>query len=440
MASTSSQTFDYGAARKAGFTDEQIAAHLAAKRAAGVNVVVDRAEVQAARAGTDHTMMTAENNPVSQFMASLKGRALGVLPAAGGFVGGLAGAGTPARIPLAAAGGAVGEAGKELLGGEPLSAEKIGGAGAEQGAYELAGGLIGKASKLAVPLMSKALGGVVPLARRYSTTSAGVAKTVLGKPLTEAGERTAARAGEVAIGKRSAILAATKGTVGPNSLAARAIKRAEYKAKRPLSAAERKFIVSMVGKEADEILTEATYGAVSKAAPGTAASPASKIVNQFGKPAIPAKAAQAAPPSRYSAWELEQIKEGAALRAKPAYAASQAAKGIAGDPLLYKDISTSARNKLRGLPGVDALNREIKDNMIAQQAIRGATEKAPGEFLPMRFGPFSAGVQLPRKTIGDIANRLDDPNFQILMRQSPRLAVALLKSAFYTDEPDATAR
>lgn len=44
--------FDYAGARKAGFTDQQIAASLATKRAQGINVYVDRAEVQATRAGT----------------------------------------------------------------------------------------------------------------------------------------------------------------------------------------------------------------------------------------------------------------------------------------------------------------------------------------------------------------------------------------------------
>ena len=448
MPSTSSQTFDYSAARKAGFTDEQIAAHLASKRAAGVDVRVDRSEVQAVRAGSDPTTMTAEVNPFTMFTLGARNRALSLLPAAGGVAGGIGGAAVTAGNPWGAmagagAGGAAGEGLREALMGENVDPTKIGLEGAGQAAWQGIGGVIAKgAAKLAPGFMQKALGGVVPLARKFTTTSKGVTSSVLGGkyPVSEAGEGAAKTVGRGLRSAKRAAISAAPGTVGAERLASAAIRQAEENAGRPLTAAERKFVVAMVRDEANSILTKSTFGAVPKAGRGSPATPASSIVDQWGRPAIEAQVAQPPPPVRYTLREVEQIKQVAAKQARPSYKADQAATSVAADPALSKQIASSARGRLKKVPGVDALNQKIRDNMISRQAIHGALEKGTGEFMPLRVGPLSAGIQLPREKLGDIALMFSDPAFQQYMRQSPRAAAEAIQQLIYTDEPDATAR
>lgn len=86
----------------------------------------------------------AQPAPAAQPEAPMRG----MLPTAGGLVGSLVGAPFGQPVAGAAAGGALGKGAEMLLDSTPQSfsegAQEMGKAGAEQGAYELAGGLVGK--------------------------------------------------------------------------------------------------------------------------------------------------------------------------------------------------------------------------------------------------------------------------------------------------------
>ena len=367
------------------------------------------------QAGSDPTTMTAGVNPLTMFTLGARNRALGFLPTAGGMAGGALGAagGPWGAIAGAGVGGAAGEGAREALMGEDVDPSKIGLEGAGQAAWQGIGGALAKgAAKLAPGFMQKALGGVVPLAKKFTTTSKGVTGSVLGGryPVSEAGESAAKTVGRGLRDAKRAAISAAPGTVGAKRLASAAIRQAEENAGRPLTEAERKFIVSMVRDESNTILTKGTFGAVPRTG------------------------------SKYTLREVEQIKQVSAKQARPSYKAEQTMTGVAADPALSKQIASSARGRLKKVPGVDALNQKIRDNMISRQAIHGALEKGTGEFMPLRVGPLSAGIQLPREKLGDIALMFSDPAFQQYMRQSPRAAAEAIQQLIYTDEPDATGR
>ena len=355
--------------------------------------------------GADPTMMTAENNPVAQFMARLKGRALGALPAAGGLAGGVLGAGTPARIPLAAAGGAVGEAGKELLGGEPLSAESIGKAGAEQGAYELAGGLAAKgASKLARPIMRGAM--------RLGKAIGGEVK--VGTELFPDPVETALREG-IQINPEGA-------------LKAKALRRAKGSEIGSLlqkeTAAGREIKTSDVIKHAKELLKSRTLKPEKKA----------KVFNEL-MGLYRQHGARMDP-------ELAQLIK---RERGDAFKNWKAGKDPLTTPIAARvdqEISRGAGEALDVIPGMSELNAEY----AARKGADIATDKAVRMRDPLTqvqapsTYPVLRGLLANKSLNSKIAIKLADPEFQKLLRQSPRLAAAMLESAFYTDEPDATAR
>lgn len=156
MPSTSKPVrFDYAGAKRAGFSDEDIARSLAAKRAAGINVFVDRAEVASIRAvGPSQTYdpnapRTAQNNPAFANLGNLDYGPLDLLPTAGGFAGGLSGlalgamaggiGAIPGEIGGAAAGGAAGEGLRQYLKGERVNPGRIAVQGGIQGGAQALG-------------------------------------------------------------------------------------------------------------------------------------------------------------------------------------------------------------------------------------------------------------------------------------------------------------
>lgn len=90
------------------------------------------------------TTMTATETPVTGRLRSMSGQLPNILGGIGSLVPG------PWGYGLAAAGGGVGEAGREMIQGQPLDPRAIAGAGAAQGGLSLAGGLAAK------PVMSLA--------------------------------------------------------------------------------------------------------------------------------------------------------------------------------------------------------------------------------------------------------------------------------------------
>lgn len=374
---------------------------------------------------------------------AVRGAVLDQLPNAGGFVGGLVGkvGGYPGAILGASIGGGAAEGARELFAGEPLSASRMGQQGALQGAYEVAGGAIGHAAeRLAHPLIRKSLGIVSTLARRYRMKPEQIAEIVLKNrlPTTMEGEAAAQGLADAARIPRNAAIKAEPGEISARGLSGVAIRDAERKIGRPLTRVERRVLVSRVQAEADAILTDMTHGAVPKAKPGTPAQPPSKLLNQHGQPAIPAKAATPPPKSKYNFWEVEQIKEVAAKRARPAYRAEQEALGVSADPVLSKQIASSARRKLSTIDGVKEQNVNIKEAMAAKSAIGGALTKASGEWTPLHIGPVSVGLKIPREKLSHLALTLTSPGFQKYARQSPRAAAMLVAQMLHTDEPDQT--
>jgi len=160
MPPLNSVRFNYAAARAAGFTDEQIAQSLKAKRAQGIPVYVDSTEVAQARAQTVPPPQPRPqtrggrpflNMPFSPMNAPgiTIGDAARSLPAVLGAAGGLA-AGTvggiftgPGGVPAAMEGalyaGMIGKKLEHTITGEPLSLGGTLAEGGKQAAFEMAG-------------------------------------------------------------------------------------------------------------------------------------------------------------------------------------------------------------------------------------------------------------------------------------------------------------
>jgi len=435
--------FDYKAAKAEGISDDEIAKYLDEKNAAGDSMYIDKGDL----AAPDTTpVMTANNNPLAQAASEMYWRGLSLLPGAGGFVGSGIGTigGAPGRIAGAGIGGGVGEAGREFLSGEPLSPKGIGVAAGLQSVEQGVGeGIVGAAGKIAKPLYHKALSVLPALAERFGMSVEEAAQMVMDKRFRIAASGlAAARKSKVAArATRNSFIDAMQGTVGPATLAKTVIEDSQAAIRGPLTAAQRKATVNLVQDEANQILAARTHGVVKPGLPGTPAQPASKVLNSFGKPAIPATEAIPPPPTRYTYRELEQIKEAAARQARPGYQASRNMTSVASDPLLSEQIASGARNALDKVPGVPEANKELSNAMMAQLAIRKAINKPTGEWLPVRVGPLDVGgIKVPRDRMGDLGLALSDKRVQAFMRHSPRALAEAIHQLIYSDQPDATAQ
>jgi len=176
--------FDYAAARAAGHSDEEIGAYLTKQKAAGVDVWLDRKEVDSLRAAqapppvvAAHPVSGSPYRPidaagaamggVGQGLLKLAGRP-GTIPNVGGFLGGLgggamgvaAGPGAPAAVPALALsgsllGGTAGQSLEDALFGRPQNFERAGLEGARQLAYQAtgmgAGRVLGAAGRAIAP-------------------------------------------------------------------------------------------------------------------------------------------------------------------------------------------------------------------------------------------------------------------------------------------------
>lgn len=419
MASTPAK-FDYAGARRAGFTDEQIAQSLAAKRAAGIDVYVDKAEVDSIRAASTQapqvTAPAATTEP-SRNDTFDWGRVGAALPTIGGTIGGLAGMGTPARIPLAAAGGSLGEIGREAIMGEPMSPQNIAMRGGEQGALELAGGLFAKgASQLARPVMRSALarlpkgfpdpvevmlrekipvsGGGLAKANRLRAGSSAELQGVLSR--AEAGGKTFAKSDVVSgvnrvLGKRS-----LRSTVRPGIEA----ELAEFLAQHPDQ------ITPTLLKEIKSEFQGGSAGAFS-------------AVMKKGSDTGSAASQRFAMALRGGAQrELEKIPGVAGIEART--------QGLIGTGRAIESAINSpprlVPHTLSGLAG-GAVGYGVSHNPIGAAAGIAASEALTS-----------------RNAISRYALILNSRTFQALMRQSPRLAAEFIHQATYSAEPDATAQ
>lgn len=182
--------FDYAAARAAGHSDEEIGAYLRKQKASGVDVWLDRKEVDSLRAAQSAPPVTAAPSPGSPFrpidavgasmggpgqgLLKLAGQHPGTLPNVGGLLGGLgggamgvaAGPGAPAAIPALGSagsmfGGMAGQGLEDVLFGRPASLERAGLEGARQLGYHTlglgAGAALGAAGRAIAPKAAAAV-------------------------------------------------------------------------------------------------------------------------------------------------------------------------------------------------------------------------------------------------------------------------------------------
>lgn len=399
--------FDYAAARKAGFTDEQIAASLAAKRAAGLDVYVDKAEVDSVRgsatprvASPAPPMMVAGGSPVGSFVASPAGRAL--LPGAGGFVGGLVGklGGYPGAIGGAAVGGGLGEGAREILSGERLDPSRIAREGGLQGGYEAVGGAIGKlAGRAAVPLMKRALRPSQRILREFPD----VVETTLRRdlPVTPGGVAKASGLREASAAKVLDLLDAAKSTgVRFNT--------------RDITKHVRILLQSKVLPDKEKEAIAARLVAFNK---------------QQGQRLDPVLLREIK--------QFYQKRASAAYRAKLAGGMSLAAENRA---LFSEKLARGAREQLETIPGVGAQEAETQSLIGAQRAIEGATMRTPPPLDIGRPGTYPIARRLAGPTATSfVARKLASPRLQFLLRQIPRgTAAAIVAQLTQPDEPDAT--
>jgi hypothetical protein len=326
--------------------------------------------------------------------------------------------------------------------GDFLHPDWIAGQGALQGTLQGTGEAIaGAAGRIAPGLMKRAIGSVGALTTRFNKTPEEFAALLMGNRVApnQAGLMTADAMNIAARAGRSQIISGTRGTVGAGTLARNVIRDTELQLGRGLSSQERAAVIAKVQGAADEILTARSHGVVPKANPGIPAQPASSILDEFGRPAIPATEAMPGTPSRYSARELEQIKEVAAKAARGQYKAEGSALSVAADPSMAEQIAGGARRKLAQISGVPEANAKIKDTMMQKLVVENALRKSAGEWTPIHIGPFSVGAKVPRDRLGQLALLLGDKGLQAWMRQYPRLAVELLNQTAYSSAPaDAT--
>lgn len=401
MPSTNSPVrFDYAGARRAGFSDEEIAASLAAKRAAGLNVFVDRAEVIAVRSSAptaNNPFQPGYNPGPTAAQESGVGADIGILPAVGGAIGGLAGGGEgPLAIGGATIGGGLGEGARQLFGGGPFSAKRIGLEAAGQGGAQAVGGLLAKgAGALAKPLMRRALavGRSLP---GFSNT----AETALqeGVAASKGGLAKAHRLGEESAQALEAILAEARATGKPLNT--------------------RRVLQPVRNLLRSNVIPEEDKAAIMR-----------KLVSFLGDKT-----------ARIDPLVLQEIKQYWGQRAKSIY--SLAGRRLSGTAKLAiapfeTALTTGARRQLETIPGVAGQNLRTQNLMGVERAVERAVTRPPRAIELHKPGTYSGPILGGSHALSRAALFLNSPLFKAVLRQSPRAAVAMIYDLGQS-EPDQT--
>lgn len=342
---------------------------------------------------------TEEPNPLTQFTLGARNQALGLLPSAGGMVGGLAGGllggGIPGAGIGAAYGAAAGEAAREGLMGEQLSPERIATQGGLEGGAQLVGGLAAKgAAKIARPIMRGALS--------------------VGRPID----------GRVKIGKKWY----------PDPVEEAFVRKVETN---PQGAVKAKALTRAKGGEIGDLLRAET-------AAGTQLK--TSDVLQYAKASLNDKSLTNAQKAKIFNELVTFYKEkGARMDPELVQAIKRRSGGVykkwdqGTDPLtdpisagVSRDISRGAGKALRQIPGMGKLNKEYRGLKTLQEVTENAVSKRDPmpELKPPKLGNRSINSKL--------AIALADPDWQKLIRQSPRAAAALIQQLMYSAEPDVT--
>lgn len=344
--------------------------------------------------------MSATSNPFSMYQANMKDRAIGLLPTAGGLVGGIAGApfgGFAGAVGGAAAGGALGEGAREALSGEPISPLRVGGGGLEQGAYEALGqGLARGAGAVARPIMRRALG----VGKRILSSFPDVTETVLsrGIPASAGGAAKAQALREASTRALDVLLANAK-------------------------ASGTSFDTRNVTQYATKLLR-------SKALPD-------KEAGQIVKQLVDFQAEQG---RKIDPVLLKEIKQFYQARARKLYSASRA-----GIPTLAQEnrgafskaIAKGAQEQLERIPGVARQEATTQSLMGAERAVKEAVQRPPRPFEVHKPGTYPIPLIMGSHAMSRYAIFLNSTLFKTVLRQSPRAAAAMLLD-LGSAEPDAT--
>lgn len=386
---------------------------------------------------------TVENNPV--YMA---GREAAKNPNTGPIkalptLGGIAGAGFLGEYITppggAFVGGTTAELGRQGLVGEKIDPLRALMEGGGQAAAEYTGGKVVKgAAKFAKALMGTALSPAPGLLERFSTkknplTAQELADWALqaGHVVDIGGKRAATAVKDALRATKMTRIGAIGGTAGKYTLAKEVIANTEARLGRALTNKEKTALANQVEHEADRILEARSYGVVPKSNPGT---PPSKILGPNGEPMFPGKPAT---PSRYTATEMEQVKQVAAKNARPGYRAAENALAVSADPLLSQEIAAGARKRLGRFRGVRDLNESIRRAMAVEQAI-GKSIRKTGQWMPIKLGPLHMGAKLPQKQLSQAGLTLANPEVQAVLNQLPRAPLALWEMLRQRAQADTT--
>jgi hypothetical protein len=399
--------FNYTAARDAGFTDEQIAQSLAAKRAQGIQVFVDRTEVEAYKTHSPNPPSGGASGRFDiQAGASpyevLRTRAVENLPTIGGIAGGLLGgavggpAGPFTAVGGAAAGGELGYAAQRFLQGERPTVGGIAGAGAGQGALELGGlGLGALAGTAARPLMRRALGAGKAVQKSFPD----VAETALRQGL-------AVSQGGVA--KANALREASAKAL--NDLLTQARTRGTMLNTRSVTQPVRALLRSNVIPDEEK------------------AQIAEKLVRFLSDKT-----------ARMDPLLLKEIKQFYQNRAAQAYRGLEAGgmpEALGPTQAFSKAIAQGARQQLETIPGVAGREATTRSLIGAQKALEAAVARRPRAITLHQPGTYLGPILGGQNTLSRVALMLNSPYFKTLLRQSPRAAAAALLT--HTDQPDQT--
>lgn len=359
--------------------------------------------------------------------AGIRIRALEMLPTAGGFVGGVLGAfgGVPGSIGGAAAGGAIGEGLREGARGEQLSPGKIALGGVEQGAYQAVGGALAKGAGMAArPVMRRALG----VGKTVLSNFPDAVETTLKKgiPVSGSGVAKATALRQESSAKLTAMLNEAK-------LGGKRIKVSD------ITAEARKLLSSkVIPNEELSSVARLIDGFERKYGKKAAKEVETKVLDQFGnkiKQVIAAKKPRdLSPPLTNRVKQLHQNRASTLFKAERQGAMTEA---TSSNRLFSQAIARGAKRELEKIPGVAARNRETQSLIGAERAVKDAAMKAPKPFEIHKPGTYPI-INNPQVT-SRLAITMADPQFQAMLRQSPRAAAELLQQMMLSAESDATA-
>jgi hypothetical protein len=272
----------------------------------------------------------------------------------------------------------------------------MGARGLEQGAYEAAGGAIGKGMAAgARPLMRRALG----VGKRAMSEFPDVVETVLKRGFSLRGK-----------GVEKATRQLTESDAALQGL----LKEAASKGGRVNTMAITRHARTLLGSK---VLEPERKAAIAKKL--------DSFIEQHGKRISPVLAK-----------ELKTYYQNLAKAAYPRVRGGLNELALSNEGLFAKRMALGAREELEKIPRVAAQEAETQSLIGAQRAVRDAVQRTPRGFDLGRPGSYP--VLNSPFAVGQLARLLNARKFQEFMRQNPRGAAAIIMQLNQPQEPDAT--